>query len=87
LENYAVEVCGRLELQGIQVHIMTCVCGIDEEMLMNFFQNQKDITVEEAVFRGIRKVDTWFMGINHIFRDRRMVIPDAVIEPANRSSA
>lgn len=83
--NYAVEVCEKLSLQGIEVahYDLRFVKPIDEELLHEVFKNySKVITVEDGCVQGgFGSAVLEFMADNqyqaHV---RRLGIPDQIIE-------
>lgn len=83
--NYAVEVCDRLEKQGIKVgHFdMRFVKPLDEQLLHKIFSAyRKVITVEDGCIQGgFGSAILEFMADNHYHAEvRRLGIPDEVIE-------
>lgn len=83
--NYAVEVCDRLEAQGISIghYDMRFVKPLDEELLHHVFRKyRKVITVEDGCIQGgFGSAVLEFMADNNYKAQvRRLGIPDAIIE-------
>ncbi|CAN5187678.1 1-deoxy-D-xylulose-5-phosphate synthase [soil metagenome] len=83
--NYAVEVCDKLELSGINIahYDMRFVKPLDEKMLHEVFSKyRKIITVEDGCIQGgFGSAVLEFMADNSYSAEvRRLGIPDAVIE-------
>ncbi len=83
--NYAVEVCEKIEEQGIQIahYDMRFVKPLDEKMLHEIFSKYKKvITVEDGCLQGgLGSAVLEFMADHSYSAEvRRLGIPDAVIE-------
>lgn len=83
--NYAVDVCERLEKQGIRVahYDMRFVKPLDEKMLHEIFSAyRKVITVEDGCVQGgFGSAVLEFMADNHYTAEvKRLGIPDRIIE-------
>jgi 1-deoxy-D-xylulose-5-phosphate synthase len=83
--NYAVEVCERLEKQGVSVghYDIRFVKPLDEELLHEIFLNYKKVvTVEDGSIQGgFGSAVLEFMADHHYTANlRRLGIPDEVIE-------
>jgi 1-deoxy-D-xylulose-5-phosphate synthase len=83
--NYAVEVCEKLELQGINIahYDLRFAKPLDEMLLHEVFKHfRKVITVEDGcLMGGVGSAILEFMADHHYRADvRRLGIPDAVIE-------
>jgi len=88
--NYAIEVCDRMEKQGISVahYDMRFVKPIDEAMLHEIFAKfRKVITVEDGCIQGGfgSAVLEFMADHNYSANVRRLGIPDAVIEHGEQS--
>jgi 1-deoxy-D-xylulose-5-phosphate synthase len=88
--NYAVEVCDRLETQGISIghYDMRFVKPLDEKLLHEVFSNYKKvITVEDGSIQGgFGSAILEFMA-DHQYKSslHRLGIPDSVIEHGEQS--
>ena len=83
--NYAVEVCEKLEAQGMRIahYDMRFVKPLDEEMLREVLTRfKKIITVEDGCIQGgFGSAVLEFMADHHYYNEvRRLGIPDSVIE-------
>jgi 1-deoxy-D-xylulose-5-phosphate synthase len=83
--NYAVDVCGKLENQGIRIahYDMRFAKPLDERMLHDIFSKfKKIITVEDGCIQGgFGSAILEFMADHHYAAEvKRLGIPDAVIE-------
>jgi len=83
--NYAVDVCSKLERQGINIahYDLRFVKPLDGKMLHEVFSNYKKIiTVEDGCLQGGfgSAVLEFMVDHNYVAEVRRMGIPDAVIE-------
>lgn len=83
--NYVVEVCSKLELQGINIahYDLRFVKPLDEKLLLEVFSNYKKIiTVEDGCLQGGfgSAVLEFMVDHNYNAEVRRLGIPDGVIE-------
>ena len=83
--NYAVDVCEKLEAQGISIahYDMRFAKPLDDEMLHEIFARfKKVITLEDGCIRGgFGSAVPEFMADNRYTAEvRRLGIPDAIIE-------
>ena len=88
--NYAIEVCEKLETQGINVahYDMRFAKPLDEELLHEvFIRFKKVITVEDGCIQGgFGSAILEFMADHHyVSKIKRLGIPDSVIEHGEQS--